>query len=63
MYSINPDDAKEIVDTEEWKCPDAKTLGRIENWVHHPQAILKAGRLLHTKPEGLEPEEEEKAMK
>lgn len=48
---------------EEWKCPDVKTLSKTENWVHHPQAILKAGRLTHLKPEGLEPEEEEKAIK
>jgi radial spoke head protein 4A len=43
---------------EEWKSPDVRTLSKLDSWVHHPQLILKIGRLTHQKPEGLEPEEE-----
>lgn len=56
------EDSGEIGLVEDFK-PDLKNLSKLESWVHYPQVILKVGRLTHQKPEGLEPEEEEKAVK
>jgi len=66
MYSVNPEDKKEIDLTAEWKFPSFEFLGKIDNWVHHPQAILKNGRLTHLKPEipeGQADVDEEKLIK
>ena len=51
MYSVNPDDKKEIDLTAEWKFPSFEFLSSTDNWVHHPQTILKNGRMTHLKPE------------
>jgi hypothetical protein len=51
MYNVNADDKKEIDLAEEWKFPPFESLREVENWVHHPQAILNNGRMTHLKPE------------
>ena len=50
MYSVNPDDKKEIDLTAEWKFPAFEFLSSTDNLVHHPQTILKNGRMTHLKP-------------
>lgn len=66
MYNVNAEDKKEVEPApEEWKLPGFAFLSCLENWVHHPQNILKNGRLTLLKPnipEGVEVDEE-KLMK
>lgn len=66
MFNVNAEDKKEIEAAgEEWKLPNFAFLSSLENWVHHPQNILKNGRLTLLKPtipEGVEVDEE-KLMK
>lgn len=66
MYVVNAEDKKEIEAAgEEWKLPNFQFLSSLGNWVHHPQNILKNGRLTLLKPnipEGVEVDEE-KLMK
>lgn len=66
MFNVNAEDKKEIEPAgEEWKLPNFGFLSSLENWVHHPQNILKNGRLTLLKPnipEGVEVDEE-KLMK
>lgn len=58
MFNVNAEDKKEIEPAgEEWKLPNFAFLSSLDNWVHHPQNILKNGRLTLLKPvipEGVE---------
>ena len=66
MFNVNAEDKKEIEPAgEEWKLPGFSYLSCLDNWVHHPQNILKNGRLTLLKPnipEGVEVDED-KLMK
>jgi hypothetical protein len=63
MYTVNADDKKEIEPpNEEWKLPGIVFLGELGNWVHHPQNILKNGRMTILKPEVPEGDDEETLM-
>ena len=51
MFNVNAEDKKQIEPAgEEWKLPGFSFLSSLENWVHHPQNILKNGRLTLLKP-------------
>lgn len=51
MFNVNAEDKKQIEPAgEEWKLPNFEFLSSLDNWVHHPQNILKNGRLALLKP-------------
>lgn len=51
MFNVNAEDKKEIeAAPEDWKLPGFSFLSSLENWVHHPQNILKNGRFTLLKP-------------
>jgi hypothetical protein len=51
MFNVNAEDKKEIEPAaEDWKLPNLSFLSSLDNWVHHPQNILKNGRLTLIKP-------------
>lgn len=56
-------ESNEIETPEEYAFPDVGFLSQKENWIYQNPSLLKNGRVSLLKPEGLEPEEEEKWLK
>lgn len=48
--------------TEEFAVPGTEELKSLESWGHHHPHVLKAGRITHLEPEGVNEDEKEEIM-